>query len=464
MRSVESAVESPTVGRRAIGIVRVSQVAGREGEGFASPAEQRERIAAACGQQDLALIETVEELDVSGGTPLEARHGLRGAIEAVERGQAEVIIAAYFDRLVRSLRVQGELVSRVERAGGQILALDVGAITEGTAGQWLSGTMLGAVSEYHRRSVRERSGEAQARAVARGVAPWPSIPIGYLRREDGVLIPDPPAATLVLEAFQMRVDSASIRQIREHLQANGITVSYSPVQRMLSNRVYLGEIHFGDLSNLEAHEPIVPRELWSRVQSVRVPRGRRPKSARLLARLGVLRCGGCNGRMGVSTSYNGTVPIYRCPASTSGDCPTRATIGAEIAETVVVGAVREALSNVEGRASAESDAREADAALERAQADLDAAIRAFRGLEDEAAARQKLAALREARDQTQVHADHLRGLHAALVLPVAADWDRLSTDERRGFIRAVVSRAVVGPGRGASRISVELVGEEPAGG
>ena len=34
--------------RRAIGIFRVSQVNGREGDSFASPAEQRDRIEAAC--------------------------------------------------------------------------------------------------------------------------------------------------------------------------------------------------------------------------------------------------------------------------------------------------------------------------------------------------------------------------------------------------------------------------------
>src|SRR4051794_38982223 len=97
--------------RRAIGLVRVSQVNGREGESFASPAEQRDRIVAACERDGLELLETIDELDVSGGKPLADRAGLRRAIEAVEAGQADVIVAAYFDRLVRSLRVQDELVS-----------------------------------------------------------------------------------------------------------------------------------------------------------------------------------------------------------------------------------------------------------------------------------------------------------------------------------------------------------------
>jgi DNA invertase Pin-like site-specific DNA recombinase len=441
----------------AIGIVRVSETKGREGDGFVSPADQRERISDACEHDGLNLIDTIEELDVSGGTPLERRVGLRRAVEAVENGEADVIVAAYFDRLVRSLRVQDELVRRVEAAGGQVLAVDVGQVTNGSAGQWLSGTMLGAVSEYQRRTVGERSAEAQARAVARGVAPWPKVSPGYVRGDDGVLKRDPETAPAIKEAFRMRADGAPIRAIRERLRKRGVELSYTAVQRLLSNRIYLGELHFGDLENLDAHEPIIERDLWRAVQRVRVPRGRQPKSKRLLARLGVLRCASCAGRMGVSTSYNGRYPVYRCPATTSGDCDGRATIRAETVEEIVVRAVRERLADVEGRASAESGIREAEHDLERAQADLDAAIRAFAGLEDESATRERLAELREARDRAQEEVDRLYGIEAEeLVISASADWDRLTDDEKRDLIRVTVQRVDVAPGRGPDRVTVTM--------
>jgi DNA invertase Pin-like site-specific DNA recombinase len=75
--------------QRAIGIVRVSQTKGREGESFASPAEQRERIEAACDRDGLRLLRVYDELDVSGGTPLAQRTGLRSAVEAIEAGEAD---------------------------------------------------------------------------------------------------------------------------------------------------------------------------------------------------------------------------------------------------------------------------------------------------------------------------------------------------------------------------------------
>jgi site-specific DNA recombinase len=399
------------------------------------------------------LLETIDELDVSGGKPLVDRVGLRRAIEAVEAGRADVIVAAYFDRLVRSLRVQDELVSRVERAGGQVLALDVGRVTNGSAGQWLSGTMLGAVAEYARRTAAERSAEAQARAVARGVLPWPNVPPGYERGHDGVLTPNADAHA-VREAFRMRAGGSTIQAIRDHLRAAGIERTYHGVSSILGSRVYVGEIHFGELNNLAAHEPIVERELFARVQRIKVSRGRKAKSDRLLARLRVLRCGTCGSRMVVGTSNNSNYFLYRCPPT--GDCRRRVTVSAELAEEVVVDAVRAALANVEGRASMESNAREAEQALARAQASLDAALLAFDGLDDEGAARERLLALRAQRDSARDRVERLGGERATLTINANADWDRLSIDARRQIIRATVNRAVVKPGRGAGRISVEL--------
>ena len=66
--------------RRAIGIVRVSQVNDREGDSFASPAEQRDRIEAAFERDGLTLLRIEDEADVSGGKPLERRDKLRRAV------------------------------------------------------------------------------------------------------------------------------------------------------------------------------------------------------------------------------------------------------------------------------------------------------------------------------------------------------------------------------------------------
>ena len=220
----------------------------------------------------------------------------------------------------------------------------------------------------------------------------------------------------------------------------------------------LGEIHFGKLTpNLHAHTAIVDADLWRRVQRVKVSRGRRAKSERLLARLGVLRCGTCGARMVVGTAHNGEYALYRCPPT--GDCTRRVTISADLVEGLVVDRVRAALADVEGRASVEDNAHAAELALERAQAALDSAIRTFDGLGDETATRERLAELSAARDHTQEEVDHLGSNLSVVTINAAEDWDRLSLDARRALIRAVVAEVRIAPGRGADRITVELVGE-----
>jgi hypothetical protein len=158
------------------------------------------------------------------------------------------------------------------------------------------------VSEYARRTAAERSAEAQRRAVARGDVPWPRVPPGYVRGDDGALVPDPHTAAAIAEAFRMRAEGATVNTVRDHLRRHEIQRSFHGVTSLLKSRVVLGETHFGDLVNLAAHEPIVARDVWQAVQRVSVPRGRRARSDRLLARLGVLRCGTCGARMVVGTS------------------------------------------------------------------------------------------------------------------------------------------------------------------
>lgn len=105
---------------------RVSVVVGREGDRFVSPTDQRNRITEQAERDGVILVEVYEELDVSGRKPLAQRPGLSAAVAAVERGDADILYAAYFDRLFRSLRTQDEVVERVGRGGGRLFAVDVG--------------------------------------------------------------------------------------------------------------------------------------------------------------------------------------------------------------------------------------------------------------------------------------------------------------------------------------------------
>jgi hypothetical protein len=328
-----SALFSPSMGRarRAIGIVRVSQVRGRAGESFASPTEQADRIRADCSREGLKLLRVVEELDVSGGKDLDDRPGLGPAVRAIEAGEAEVIVGAYFDRLFRSLKAQGEAVERVERAGGQVRAVDVGSRQRRERGPVAVGDAdghgLGVFPPVDGGADRD----AQAAAIRRGVAPYGRVPAGYRKRADGVFEPDPEKAPVVAEAFAMRARGETVDAVWRHLRAGGITITYGGAYALLQSRAVLGEIHFGKHTpNLEAHEPIVDRGTWDAVQAVRVPSGGRrranaPRPARHPPVRDVrLQDGGSTATGSTSAGGGGgrKYAIYRCG---NKDCPRQMT-------------------------------------------------------------------------------------------------------------------------------------------
>jgi len=312
--------------------------------------------------------------------------------------------------------------------------------------------------EYHCGVTAERTADAKRPAVERGVPPFPNFPPG-LRQRDERLEPHPKEARVVADAFDLRANGATVMEVSEFLRQHGIERSFHGTQALLTSRIALGELRFGEMVNPNAHPAIVDAEVWQKVQRMRSPRGRRPKSERLLARLGVLRCGTCGSRMvvGFQTQGEKLWDFYRCPPI--GDCPQRVTSSAGAAERTVIDAVQELLADMEGRASLEARADEAARELERAQEALDKAIRAYEGLEDEQAARERLQELRAARDEARNRYLELGGAAAPAVTVSAGDWDLLSLDERRALIRAVIERATVRPGRGSDRITIEPRGQ-----
>ena len=358
--------------------------------------------------------------------------------------------------------MQREVIRRVEAAGGRMETIRQGAISHATAEAELSANLNGAISQYTRRTSRDRSWDAVEVAIEEGKIPWHQTPPGYLRTKDSKLTPDPDTAPVIETAFAMRAGEATIEEVRDHLYEHGIERSYHGTAHLLRDRLYIGQIHFGKHTpNLSAHESIIDLHVFNAVQKRKDPRGRRGKSERLLARLGVLRCDNCDGRMSVGTQRQKgrNYSFYRCPGKGSAkakrkDCPMRLAISAEMIEEMVVDRVKELTAAIKESATYVSRSGEAHAALERAQAALDAAIEAFEGLEAEPAAIKRLRQLRVARDEARDRYEQDAAAEDAedLILSVDKNWDDLTFDEQRDLIKATIPWVRVKPGRGPERV------------
>ena len=445
---------------RGIGIIRVSQ---RE-DGAQSPEKQARSLLALATRSPWTLRPDDlwdENIDgnghvrkaASGGADLVDRPTFLRAIESIERGEAQVICAERLDRLFRDLDVQRAVITRVEAAGGRIETV-AGRTSHETAELELQANLNGSVAQYVRRTAKERSMAAVTQAIEQGKVPWSQTAPGYVRNDDSTLRPDPKLKPIIVKAFKMRDAGATIQAVREYLAEHGVQRSYHGTTHLLRDHIYLGEIHFKDRVNLTAHQAIIDRSLFERVQRIAVPRGRRAKSERLLARIGVLRCATCGARMVVGSSNNSQYYIYRCPPT--GDCAHRVTISAQIVENMVIGYVKRRLRDIRGTATAADDVSDAMVDLERAQQALDAAITTFASIMVEPAVIKKLGELTETRNAARdTYEQAVTNSDATSIAVTVGDWDALTLDEQRALIKAVIDRVTVAPGRGPDRITIE---------
>jgi DNA invertase Pin-like site-specific DNA recombinase len=406
----------------AIGIARQSH-----GDG-ASVEEQTQRIRAHAKREGWKLLDVLPEQDVSGGKPLDKRPGLSKAVEAVEAGRASVIVVAYFDRLVRSVRVQHEVTERVEAAGGRIMTLDVGEVSSATAASWLSASFLGTVAEYHRRSTSERVKSAHATRSAAGLWNGGRLPFYRALDADGrVTFADSDTLDIVREGFKLRATGVSVADVLDLLrERTGLELrSLNIAQRMLQDESLVGVAVSGSL--------------FRRVQTMKTKRGARPKSDRLLARLDVLQCGTCRGSMNVHGS-EGPTQVYRCHRG-------HGAISVRLAEDTVEHETRKALREYRGSAGESLEVLETR--VSEKSANLDRAVIALTDFSDADAIKSKLAALKGELDAAEDALTEARAA-AGFSMSPSLDWRTLSLDAQRDLIRGVVARATVRPGRGTT--------------
>ena len=315
------------------------------------------------------------ELDVSCARSLRSALRVRAAVEAVECGEAQEIMAAYFDRLFRSLTTQREALERVERHGGRIGAVDFGHISDATVSQLAVVDDSRDDRRHHSRSTRERTAPVR-QLHGRRAGSLSSPPLGMFLDADRHIYIDEDMRELMSLVFAARVAGESKRAIKRLLAEHGHDVTIRGVEAILGQALYMGELRSGKLPNGEPRrvnrdpfrgvEPIVDRRTFERVQAMKTPSGRVAPSERLLARLGVLRCACCGSKMSAGGQWATYVTasgetrrtryaFYKC--GMFAECAAPSSISAENVERYVVELTKQQLSDIEERESSLREAR-----------------------------------------------------------------------------------------------------------
>lgn len=427
--------------------MRVSRV-GDRAETLISPAVQAERIEAYAVAHKLGVRMLEPELDVSGGKV--DRPVLGAAIAAVERGEAAGIIVAQLDRLSRMDVVDAlQTIRRIEAAGGRVIAVaeDFDSTPEGEMGR----NVFLAMGQMQLDRYKQQFRVAKQRAVERGIWPISKVPLGYVKGEDRRLVPGPDAAK-VRRAFEMRAGGFSWQAIAGMLGNKG----QSAVKKIIENRVYLGEINYGEWRNAEAHEPLVDRGLWEAAQ-IHHPGPPRSNKAQVSDALlaGIIRCAGCGYRMSVDTL------IYKCrPYKAKGVCSAPAIVTRKRADALVEATVLSHLESVRFTAVQPTDViAEASEALRAAEAELSLYQEATRladvGVEHFAEGMRKRTG-----DVEAARRDLARARLAAPALPTGSLED-LTAEQLRHVLRGSLGVVWVRKGRPAE-IRIVAAGFEPS--
>lgn len=219
-------------------------------KGFSLPEQHRECIARAqtLATQQHARLEFFEFEDTASGEILE-RPGLEACREFIRNKHSE---AQYFvcldpDRFARSLFLQLLVTEEIEKAGLQLVFVqhDYKNSAEGR----LFYQMRGAISEFEKAKIKERTARGRRGKLAAGQIPNKVQPWGYSwDKESKTLQINPSEAPWVQEIFRWYLDGCSYTAIAVKLTELGVPAPggsmwyRSTIRRILENSVYVGQL------------------------------------------------------------------------------------------------------------------------------------------------------------------------------------------------------------------------------
>ena len=220
-------------------------------------------------------------------------------------------------------------------------------ISEGPAGIMVK-SMLTGMAEYYSAELSEKVVRGMTENVLKGKYNGGTVPIGFEVDEEKFFQIDPLKAPFVVEAFQRYNDGATMKELMNWLNDSGVTTNrnqkftYNSVQKLLTNKRYIGENHFKDIVMPDSIPAIVDKDLFEEVQqkikkNSRAPARHKAEDDYLLTTK--LFCGMCGAMMfgECGTGRNKVVHhYYKCATAKRFKTCKKKTVRKEWLEDLVV--------------------------------------------------------------------------------------------------------------------------------
>ena len=217
---------------------------------------------------------------ISGGTM--ERPGLKQLLNDVEAGLIDIIVVYKVDRLSRSLGDFSKMVDLFDRNNVSFVSVTQQFNTTTSMGR-LTLNILLSFSQFEREVTSERIRDKIALSKQRGMWMGGNVPLGFDAIDRKLVVNLTEAATIshIFEQF-LALGSTTLlsKALREqgyrtkprrdasgHMN-NGNVLTKTALYKILSNRIYLGEVRHKEKWYPGQHEAIIDIELWERVHAI----------------------------------------------------------------------------------------------------------------------------------------------------------------------------------------------------
>lgn len=253
-------------------------------QGFNSLHAQRDACEAFIASQRhegwKALPDLYDDGGFSGGSM--ERPGLRQLLADIDAGKVHVVVVYKVDRLTRALADFAKIVEAFDAKGVSFVSVTQQFNTTTSMGRLTLNVLL-SFAQFEREVTGERIRDKIAASKKKGMWMGGNPPLGYDVR-DRKLVVNEPEADIVRHIFTQYADVGSVRELKVNLDRDGVvskvrtsktgnvsggkSLSRGAIYKMLSNRIYIGEIVHKEKSYPGEHAAIVDAELWERVQTL----------------------------------------------------------------------------------------------------------------------------------------------------------------------------------------------------
>ena len=191
-------------------------------------------------------------------------------IKDSEKRLFDIVLVWKLDRFARNRYDSAHYEYQLERNHVKLVSATE-PISDSPAGIMVK-SMLTGMAEYYSAELSEKVVRGMTENVLKGKYNGGTIPIGFKVDEEKFFQIDPLKAPFVVEAFRRYNEGATMKELMNWLNDSGVTTNrnqkftYNSVQKLLTNKRYIGENHFKDIVMPDSIPAIVDKDLFEEVQ------------------------------------------------------------------------------------------------------------------------------------------------------------------------------------------------------